>query len=93
MPINVCVKKQRTNSYLRSPPNSLLLQGGRALANHPLSCHPQRCIWKPIKGGKMENWRKTGPKACALKFYWLTPSSNSAWLGDFVANPFTKLQK
>ena len=53
MPINVCVKKQRTNSYLRSPPSSLLLQGGRALANHPLSCHPQSCVWKPRKGGKM----------------------------------------
>ena len=72
MSINVCVKKQRTNSYLRSPPSSLLLQGGRALANHPLSCHPQRCVLKPRKGGKMENWRKTGPKACALKFYWLS---------------------
>ena len=72
MPINVCVKKQRTNSYLRSPPSSLLLQGGRALAKHPLSCHPQRGVWKPRKGekkGKVGNWRKERAESFALKFY------------------------
>ena len=61
MPINVCVKKQRTNSYLRSPPSSLLFQGGRALAKQPLSCHPQRGVWQPRKGEKKEK-RETGEK-------------------------------
>ena len=61
MPINLCVKKQRTNNYLRSPPSSLLLQGGRALAKHPLSCHPQRGVWQPRKGEKKEK-RETGEK-------------------------------
>ena len=56
MPINVCVKKQRTNSYLCSPPSSLLLQGGRALAKHP-----QRGVWQPRRGEKKEK-RETGEK-------------------------------
>ena len=43
----------------------------------------------------MENWRKkTGPKAYALNFIHSVPSFfYSAWLEDFVANPFTKLEK
>ena len=61
MPINVCIKKQRTNNYFRSPPSSLFLQGGRALAKHPMSCHPQSGVWQPRKGEKKEK-RETGEK-------------------------------
>ena len=84
MPINVCVKKQRTNSYLRSPPSSFLLQGGRALANHPLSCHPQRCVWKPRKGGKMrENGKleKNEAESLCSKILFVNPTSTVHVLG------------
>ena len=90
MPINVCVKKQRTNSYLHSPPSSLLLQGERALAKHP-----QRGVWQSRKGEKMrenEKLEKNGAESFALKFYWLTPPY-SACLGGLIAKPLYKLQK
>ena len=83
-------------------PNSLPLQAKRVLAAHPRSCHPRRMFGsreKERKGKKMgENEKngKTGEKraeSLCPKFYWLSVFFYSAWLGDFVANPFTKLQK
>ena len=35
-----------------------MLQGGRALANHPMSYHPQRYVWQPRKKEKVERKRK-----------------------------------
>ena len=54
--VDTCVKNRGTSSSLDLAPRSLLLQGGRALAKHPLSCHPQRCVWQPRK------WKRKGKK-------------------------------
>ena len=55
-PINTCVKNSGTVSYLHTLANSRPLQGGRGLAEHPLSCHPQRSVWQPRK------WKRKGKK-------------------------------
>ena len=67
-------------------PNSLSLQGKRALAAHPPSCHPRRVFGsreKERKGKKMEkreNW--------SLKFYSQPKTSFTvSGQGAFIANP------
>ena len=56
--VDTSVKNMGTSSSLDPAPSSLLLQGGGALAKHPLSCHPQRCVWQPRKKDKVERKRK-----------------------------------
>ena len=62
-PKNYVRSKQGTVRYLQTLANSRPLHGGRSLAKHPLSCHPQRSVWQSRKGEKMrekgekrENW-------------------------------------
>ena len=59
MKINAYVKNRGLSVTSKPLPSSPPLQGGRGLANHHLSCHPQRSVWQPRKGKKMkENGRK-----------------------------------
>ena len=52
MKINAYVKNRGPSVTSKPLPSSPPLQVGRGLANHPLSCHPQRSVWQPKKGEK-----------------------------------------
>ena len=54
--VDTCVKNRGSFSSLDPVPSSLLLQGGGALAKHPLSFHPRRCVWQQRK------WKRKGKK-------------------------------
>ena len=69
-------------SYLHTLANSPPLQGGRGLAEHPLSCHPQRSVWQPRK--RKENERK-GRKEAAGK---LPPSPCIADVKEVIDTKF-----
>ena len=83
MKINAYVKNKGPSVTSKPLPSSPHLQRGRGLANHPLSCHPQRSVWQPRKGEKMrekeekrENWspnfihsKKRLPQQCIQMAY------------------------
>ena len=52
MKINAYVKNRGPSVTSKLLPSSPPLHGGRGLANHPLSCHPQRSVWHPRKREK-----------------------------------------
>ena len=61
MKINAYVKNRGPLVTSKPLPSSPPLQGGKGLANHPLSCHPQRSVWQPSKGKENERkWEKGG---------------------------------
>ena len=60
MKINAYVKNRGPSVTSKPLPSTPPLQGGRGLANHPLSCHPQRSVWQPRKGEKMREKGKMG---------------------------------
>ena len=66
------------------------------LAAHPPSCHARRVFGRRENEKENERKREMGKgelKASRHFFLLIKYPFNSAWIGDFVANPFTKLQK
>ena len=56
--INAFVKN-RGRQFTSNPSQQPSSSRRRGLANHPLSCHPQRSVWQPRKGKENERkWRK-----------------------------------
>ena len=61
MKINAYVKNRGSSVTSKPLPSSPPLQRGRGLANHPLSCHPQRSVCQSRKGKENERkWEKGG---------------------------------
>ena len=59
MKINAYIKNRGPSVTSKPLPSSHPLQGGRGIASHPLSFHPQRSVWQPRKGKENERkWRK-----------------------------------
>ena len=61
--VDTCVKNRGTSSSLDRVPSSLVLQGGGALAKHPLSFHPQEvCLAAEKKRESGEKKKREGKR-------------------------------
>ena len=68
MPIKTYVKNRDQQLPQNPSPVALLFKEKSSLANHPLSCHPQRGVWQPRKWKKNreneaeeEKWENSRP--------------------------------
>ena len=94
------LKTEDQQFTLNPKPAALLFKEKSGLANHPLSCHPQRGVWQPRKWKKGRENGATEKEAGELKASRqketllmkrddLTVSS----LGAFIAKPLYKITK
>ena len=79
MKINAYVKNRGPLVTSKPLPSSPPLQRGRGLANHPLSCHPQRSVWQPRKGEKMREKKENGRTGALILFTAKNVSLNSVY--------------